>query len=177
MGPYELKGPISDDTLNKSNRMFHELYGVVYDLVGTITEEVFEQIIDGSKLTWNDPVDSFNDLPTEADEGETRMVRETGKIYRFSGTEWMEIQEIDATAINEVESRLNTKIDHTRDEVTSKVEKKSRIILSTSEPQDVDDETFWYEDKGDANVATISVANATVSNEDPENSDLWFKHN
>src|SRR5690625_3264638 len=87
--------------------MFHELYGVVYDLIGTITEEAFEKIIDGSKIVWNEPVDEYGDLPTEADEGETRMVRDTGKVYRFDGDEWMEIQDIDATAINEVETRLS----------------------------------------------------------------------
>ncbi len=26
MGPYEIKGPISDDSLNKTNQMFRELY-------------------------------------------------------------------------------------------------------------------------------------------------------
>src|SRR5690625_2344342 len=97
------------DRENRNNKQdnFIELYGVVYDLIGTITEEAFERIIDGSKIVWAEPVDEFGGLPTGAEEGETRMVRETGKVYRFDGSDWIEIQEIDATAINEVETRLN----------------------------------------------------------------------
>ncbi len=114
MGPYELKGPISDDSLNKTNTMFKELYGVVNNLVGTITDEVYEKVIDGSKLNWKNPVDTYEELPSDASEGDTRMVREgedgVSKIYRYNGESWKEIQEIDATAINEVDSRLSTSL-------------------------------------------------------------------
>lgn len=101
------------DNRNNMQDNFIELYGVVNDIVGTITDEVYEQIIDGSKLDWKEPVDSFADLPTGAVEGETRMTRERGIIYRFNGTEWKEIQEIDATAINEVDSRLSSQLSQT----------------------------------------------------------------
>src|SRR5690625_2770312 len=98
------------DNRNNMQDNFIELYGVVNDIVGTITEEVYEQIIDGSKLDWKEPVNSFDDLPTEAVEGETRMTRETGKVYRYDDYEWKEIQEIDATAVNEVDRRLSSQL-------------------------------------------------------------------
>ncbi|MEK9199749.1 hypothetical protein [Ureibacillus sp. FSL E2-3493] len=38
------------------------------------------------------------------------MARDTGIVYRFDGTQWQPIQQIDATAINEVDSRLTAEL-------------------------------------------------------------------
>lgn len=80
-------------------------------LVGNISEEVIGELIDSAKLIWKEPVDTVNDLPSSPETGETRMVRETGAVYRYDGSQWVEIQEIDPTAINEVDSRLSAKIE------------------------------------------------------------------
>lgn len=117
------------DNRNNMQDNFIELYGVVNDLVGTITDEVYEQIIDGSKLDWKEPVDSFGDLPTEAVEGETRMTRDIGIIYRFNGDEWKEIQEIDATAINEVDSRLSSQLAETTKNVAETTQSQNTPTL------------------------------------------------
>lgn len=114
MARQEIKGPITDSTLSNANHNFIELYGVVNDLVGTITGDIYEQVIDGSKLIWNKPVDLYEDLPADASEGDTRMVRYknedhdvSGIVYRYDGEAWKEIQQIDAGPINDLDRRVS----------------------------------------------------------------------
>lgn len=80
------------------------------NVVDSITDEVVGQLVDSAKLDWEDPVDTYNDLPANAEVGETRMVRDTGKVYRFNGSAWVEIQQIDAGPVNEVDSRLTAQL-------------------------------------------------------------------
>lgn len=98
---------------NKINENWDILEGSYNDVAGEITDEVFKEIVDSAKINWKEPVDSFGDLPSGANEGETRMVRDTGKVYRFDGNNWIEIQDIDPTAINEVDSRLTQQLAET----------------------------------------------------------------
>src|SRR5690625_482848 len=102
--------PLDRANRNNHNDNYKELYGVVNNLVDTITDEVYEQIIDGAKLNWKSPVDSENDLPTSANEGDTVMTRDDGKVYRYDGSQWQEIQQIDAGPVNEVDSRLSSQL-------------------------------------------------------------------
>src|SRR5690625_3470918 len=102
--------PLDRQNRNNHNDNYKELYGVVNNIVGTITDEVYEQIIDGAKLNWKSPVDSENDLPTSANEGDTVMTRDDGKVYRYDGAQWQEIQQIDAGPVNEVDSRLTSQL-------------------------------------------------------------------
>lgn len=110
MARKEIGVPLDRENLKKHNDNYEELYGVVNNFVGTITDEVYEQIIDGSKLIWKEPVDTSNDLPSDASEGDTRMARDTGKVYRFDGSNWQEIQQIDAGPVNEVDARLTSQL-------------------------------------------------------------------
>ncbi len=107
-----------------------KLEGDYRNVVSNITDEVVGQLVDSAKLIWKEPVDTYNDLPfnppANPEIGETRMVRDTGKVYRFDGAQWIEIQEYDATAINEVDSRLTEQLGE---------EAKSRI--------GVDDRAFY----------------------------------
>lgn len=109
----EIGVPLDRENRNNHNDNFKELYGVVNNLVGTITDEVYEQIIDGSKLIWKEPVDKQSDLPSDASEGDTRMARDTGKVYRFDGSNWQEIQQIDAGPVNEIDARLTSQLAET----------------------------------------------------------------
>src|SRR5699024_7089237 len=115
------------------NDNYKELYGVVNNLVDTITDEVYEQIIDGAKLNWKSPVDSENDLPTSANEGDTVMTRDDGKVYRYDGSQWQEIQQIDAGPVNELDSRLSSQLAKVNTEISelnieSRPRNKRRII-------------------------------------------------
>src|SRR5699024_7239374 len=63
---------------------------------------------------WKEPVDTIDDLPTDAEEGDTRMVVEgvegVSEVYRYTDNEWLKIQKFDATAINELDSRLTSQL-------------------------------------------------------------------
>src|SRR5690625_3104400 len=96
--------------INENWDIIEGLDGKVDNIVDEISDEAFEQIVDSAKLDWKEPVDSFNDLPSSASEGDARMVRDTGKVYRFDGTGWKEIQDIDPSASNEVDNRLTQQL-------------------------------------------------------------------
>lgn len=84
--------------------------------LNNLSGDVLASVIDGAKLIWKEPIDTFVDLATtypDAQEGWTSMARDTGIVYRFNGTAWLEIQEIDATAVNEVDSRLTSQLAET----------------------------------------------------------------
>lgn len=71
-----------------------------------------------------------------------------------------------ATQLSQIEQRLELE--------------RAKIIVSDKEPSGVDDETFWYEDKGEAPIdfmpgGGISITNAVVSDTEPRDTDaLWF---
>lgn len=111
--------PLDRENRNNFNSNFIELYKEIGNVVGSITDEVYDKIIDGSKLNWKEPVDSQSNLPGNAQKGDTRMTRDTGKVYRFDGSRWVEIQQIDAGPYNELDSKLTDEIKRTkRDGVT-----------------------------------------------------------
>ena len=63
-------------------------------------------------LNWKEPVNNFAalaSLPTPQIR-DTRMARDTGKVYRFDGAAWVEIQDIDPTAINALDTRLTSQL-------------------------------------------------------------------
>ncbi len=102
-------------TRNDINDNFEELYKDVGNITGKITDEVYDEIRNDVKLNWKEPVDTVGDLPSNAETGDTRMVRETvdgvSPVYRYNGSRWVEIQQIDSTAITEVDERLQAEID------------------------------------------------------------------
>lgn len=105
--------PLDRENRNNHNDNYKELYREVDNIVGKITDEVYEQIIDASKINRLEPVNTFDDLTGNDKEGDARMVRDTGKVYRFDGSKWKEIEQIDASAINEVDSRLTQQLAET----------------------------------------------------------------
>src|SRR5690625_4661646 len=96
---------------NKINENWDIIEGSYNDVVGQITDEVVGHLIDSAKLIWKEPVDTVEDLPANAEVGETRMVREADPdgisyVYRYDGENWEKIQAIDVTLVNEVDQRL-----------------------------------------------------------------------
>ena len=98
---------------NKTNENWDEIEGNYNNVVENVSDKAFDKVVDSAKLNWKEPVDTLDNLPSDAVEGDTRMVRDTGKVYRYNGTAWQEIQEIDATAINEIDSRLTLQLSET----------------------------------------------------------------
>src|SRR5699024_7602211 len=85
----------------------------VDNFVDEVSDVAFDKVVDNVKLNWKEPVDNFSDLPSNAQKGDTRMDRSTGKVYRYDGTKWVEIQQIDAGPVNEVDARLTSQINET----------------------------------------------------------------
>src|SRR5690625_2444810 len=102
----------------KINENWDIIEGSYNDVVGQITDEVVGHLIDSAKLIWKEPVDTVEDLPANAEVGETRMVREADPdgisyVYRYDGEEWEKIQAIDVTLVNEVDRRLTAQLAET----------------------------------------------------------------
>src|SRR5699024_9996541 len=153
------------DERNKTNENWDEIEGNYNNVVENVSDKAFDKVVDSAKLNWKEPVDTFDSLPPSASEGDTRMTRDTGKVYRYDGSIWQEIQEIDATAINEVDSRMNTKIKNKEDEDFKKSlvnHKKNRKIIT------------WVDDDGHRGVYdklapllrkhTIKMNSAVITN-------------
>lgn len=118
--PYEpINSLIEVETREKINGNWQKIENDIKNISG----DVLAEVIDGAKLTWKEPVDSFADLATtypDAEEGWTAFVRNSGtngETYRFDGTEWLLIQEFDGTAINEVDNRLTSQLAETTQEI------------------------------------------------------------
>jgi len=104
-----------NDNWDKIEGAVGQIKNVVDDFVGEVSDEAFNRIIDDAKLHWKEPVDSFGDLPSNAEIGDTRMVKEADPdglsyVYRYDGKDWVKIQTIDATLINEVDARISEEI-------------------------------------------------------------------
>src|SRR5699024_580928 len=95
---------------NKINENWRIIEGNYNDVIDKVSEEAFDKVVNSAKLNWKEPVDSFADLPSGASEGDTRMVRDSGKVYRFNGEVWQEIQQIDAGPVNELDARLTSQL-------------------------------------------------------------------
>ena len=98
------------DERNKINDNWDKLERNTNDFQGEITDKVFAEIKDSAKLNWESPVNNFSALPSGAKNGETRFTRDTGKVYRYDGSKWVEIQQIDAGPVNELDSRLSSQL-------------------------------------------------------------------
>lgn len=107
---HKIDNPLSDDGRNKINNNFEQLNKNINKAVEDISNKAFDQVVDKAKLNWKEPVSSSNSLPSNADEGDTRQARDTGKVFRFNGSAWVEIQQIDAGPVNEVDSRLSAEL-------------------------------------------------------------------
>ena len=145
MARKDIGNKIDRENRNAHNDNYKELYKEVNDFKGSITDELYERIIDGAKLNWKEPVASQSDLPSSATEGDTRMARDTGKVYRYDGSKWVEIQQIDAGPVNELDSRLTSQLAETALGVTS-VYNRSRKENLTSIPTIKPTATFIDDD-------------------------------
>ena len=120
--------PLDRDARNKENENWDKIEdsikGIkneVDDFVGTVSDEVIEELIDNAKLNWREFVDSYDDLPSDAKSGDTVLTRDDGKVYRYNGNEWVEIQQIDINAIDVIEQKLDEKFSEKYDEVESRL--------------------------------------------------------
>src|SRR5690625_4871764 len=101
---------LNRNTRNRDNENWAKLEKKFNDLVGAITEEVFNKIIDGSKFDWINMVDTLDELPSNPEEGTAVGVIENNTIYRYNGSEWISIQKINLNPITEIDERLSEQL-------------------------------------------------------------------
>jgi hypothetical protein len=98
---------------NDLNENFKNLGDSFDSAVELVSGDAFDRVVDRARIEWLAPVATFADLATtypDATEGKTAMTRDTGKVYRFDSVSWNEVQEINATPVNEVDSRLSAQL-------------------------------------------------------------------
>jgi len=108
---------------------FKELKNEFDNAVETVSTDAFNKVVNAAKIEWLPPVNTFGDLTTtypDAAEGKAAMARDSGKVYRMNDQgQWTEIQDIDPSLINEVDQRLDAKIDQKHQEVTAQLAEKA----------------------------------------------------
>lgn len=120
--PYKQLGTSLDRNYrNVLNQNFKDIEEDIKNAKIEVGDEVYKEVVDAAKLNWKEPLASQNNLPGNAQVGDTRMARDTGKVYRFNGSAWVEIQQIDAGPINEIDSRLTSQLAQTE---TKKADKE-----------------------------------------------------
>src|SRR5699024_1799082 len=159
MGRKEIKGPITDNTLNSTNHNFKELYDDFGNVVKKVSDKAFDKVVDSAKLNWKEPVSSQSNLPSGADEGDTRMAKDTGKVYRFNGSAWVEIQQIDAGPVNEVDTRLTSQLAETDIKVGDLEARKSNKTEVTATNKRIDELVIPISGEN----ANVEVTDAHVS--------------
>lgn len=99
---------------NTNQEKIERSYGAfereLQNTVENVSNEAFDKVVSSAVINWKEPVANVASLPIDDENGTARQVRDTGKVYRFNGTDWIEIQDYDATAINEVDSRLSAQL-------------------------------------------------------------------
>lgn len=157
---------------NKINDNWDKLEGNVNNFQGEITDKVFAEIKDSAKLNWESPVNNFSDLPSVAKNGDARFTRDTGKVYRYDGKAWKEIQEINAGPVNSLEDRFNSqlsseinkRISDVRDLRESKANKDEvRKVTDKLNPSDMSEETLsLMTGGGEINLESIPQDNSVT---------------
>src|SRR5690625_7469681 len=101
--------PLDRDARNKENENWDKIEdsikGIkneVDDFVGTVSDEVIEELIDNAKLNWREFVDSYDDLPSDAKSGDTVLTRDDGKVYRYNRSEERRVGKEDISRVREV---------------------------------------------------------------------------
>lgn len=83
--------------------------GAVQKTIDEAKGQVIDELVDNAKLTWVPAVENYVDIGTtypNPEEGWTVNVSSEGNVYRYDGTDWVQIQSIDPGPYNELSSRL-----------------------------------------------------------------------
>ncbi|MEN2765686.1 SGNH/GDSL hydrolase family protein [Ornithinibacillus xuwenensis] len=123
--------PFNRDERNKQNENWEAIEQGYNNVVETVSIKAFNEVVNAAKLNWQNPVDTYEDItPTypNPEEGWAVMARKdssdyptgpdderrAGTVWRYTGTEWKAIQQIDPTVINEVDTRLTEQLDQAK---------------------------------------------------------------
>lgn len=157
----------TNNPINRTGRIkINENWDMIEDsynnVVGRVGDYAFNEVVDAAKLIWKSPVDRYTDLTTvypNPEVGWTAMAREVvigyngatvNKVYRYNGSEWEEIQQILADAVNEVDNRLTGELERVEDKMiaveNSNATKRLNIQNYLGNSQNVHPKHLYFEE-------------------------------
>lgn len=109
------------------DKNFDELYDIRKLAIDEAISDIKPDVIKEAALKWQEPVDTVDDIDNikTPQDGFTVMERKNGGVYRYNGSDWEKIQEIDVGPVNEVDNRLSNELRNISKEVTSRLDEKS----------------------------------------------------
>ncbi|OEH52973.1 hypothetical protein AQ616_18895 [Oceanobacillus sp. E9] len=151
-----IDSPLSRTERNQVNENWDRIENDFNNVVSVISDEAFDKVVDSAKLNWLDFVDTYEDIATtypNPSVGDAVMARKdsddypinsndkrmAGTVWRFDGSDWEPIQNIDPTAINRIDEELKQEI--------KDIEIGTRNYINNSEVyefgQATDDYDYW----------------------------------
>src|SRR5699024_8683873 len=107
------------------------------NFIDETSDAAFDKVVDSARLNWDRMVEKYSDLPSDAETGKTIGVKEDSKVYRYNGTDWDDIYEINLNPISEVDDRLSSQLADKADEETKQTY-KSKLRVASFNIQDSD---------------------------------------
>lgn len=89
---------------NGINSNFSELYNKYNDFVGEVTEDIRKELLKGAEINFIDPVETVEELPEEASNGDTAFVTSKGEWHRWDGEAWAVVARTDPTEFISLQS-------------------------------------------------------------------------
>src|SRR5699024_12732829 len=83
------------------------------NFIDETSDAAFDKVVDSARLNWDRMVEKYSDLPSDAETGKTIGVKEDSKVYRYNGTDWDDIYEINLNPISEVDDILSSQLAET----------------------------------------------------------------
>lgn len=163
--------PLDRDARNKENENWDRLENKtraiddkLSDIVNVVSDEAMEKIIDKITINWKGPVDSFEDLPEDAEVGDAHYVYDDKQVYRYDGENWIDITMIDLSPVEEVDSRLTAEIETLDAKVDNNEEEFNQHVESKNNPHEVTKSQV-----GLSNVDNVKQASKTEFNQHKDN--------
>jgi len=149
-------------TRNDINSNFEQLYNDVGNISGKITDDMYEEIKNNVDLNWDDHVNSVSDLPSDPTVGTTILISsdgdDYGKVFRYDGSNWKEIFQMNPDAIFSLEERLQKEID--KKETPEGAQEKADKAETNAKQTVTDLEQEIYGDDSDIVKVVESGSNA-----------------
>src|SRR5699024_909230 len=96
------------DNRNNMNHNFNELYGKYDEFSKAIIEDIRDELMEGSKINFIPPVESVDDLPSDANIGDTSFVTTKGEWHRWNGEKWEFVAKTDPSEFISLQDSFKT---------------------------------------------------------------------
>lgn len=131
-----------------------------------LKEEIQQQLPSGDIFTYKGQVETYNDLPATAENGDVYDVKDTGANYVYNGTSWYKLSEnlegfAKITQLQELETRINELITQVTENIDEqlKLEKQAREDAINTLTTDKLDKTVYeeYVQKAEADLQLMTL--------------------